>query len=136
MSVLNRVKRLVCATLAVVFPQVLIEGTALTVRCILTVLLVLIFPHWGVMSFALAQVSSVGILGLTLVTLCAILSSCKTVSLFLVLPTVFLLIFCKHCKIWKCHPPWSCFMSLSIIILCYVNLSYLVHKPIFIIMVI
>ncbi|KAI0219479.1 hypothetical protein LSAT2_028984 [Lamellibrachia satsuma] len=27
--------------------KVLIEGTALTVRCILTVLLVLLFPHWG-----------------------------------------------------------------------------------------
>ncbi|KAK2185795.1 hypothetical protein NP493_222g02001 [Ridgeia piscesae] len=36
--------------------KVLIEGTALTVRCVLTVLLVLLFPHWGVMTFALAQV--------------------------------------------------------------------------------
>ena len=40
--------------------KVLIEGSALVLRCVLTVILVLKFPHLGVVAFSVAQVSVLG----------------------------------------------------------------------------
>ena len=114
---LDWVKRVVYATLSIVLPQVLIEGTALTVRCILTVLLVLLFPHWGVMTFALAQVSNVKVRSLTVVALYATLRSCETVALIWVLSAVSCLYFVSIVN-WKSQPSFSYFMSLSINLSC------------------